>query len=177
MRAFGYLVGAGLLLAALVMSRRADASELPAAKVAQDVEGKPVPRGIRNNNPGNLRPGDDWRGRTGVDEQHYLIFDTAEHGIRAMTINLIHQTTKHRLDTVREIIAKWAPLSENPEQPAYVANVARALGVSPDDQLDLVRNAGQVEAFVRAVIRQENGLQPYGAETIVAGVRAGMADA
>ena len=49
------------------------------------------PRGIRNNNPGNIVAGDKWLGRTGTDGR-FVKFKSAEYGLRAIgrVINTYH---------------------------------------------------------------------------------------
>ena len=45
-------------------------------------------RGIRNNNPGNIRVSkDQWEGMTG-DDGAFVIFDSPESGVRALAKNL-----------------------------------------------------------------------------------------
>ena len=114
------------------------------------------PRGIRNNNPGNLRPGSNWQGLdTPPSEGGYLRFVSPFYGLRAAAINLINQQRKHGLRTVRSIINKYAPPSEN-NTTSYIAAVCTALGVSADQQLDLNQPA-TLTRFLRAVVRHENG--------------------
>lgn len=131
-----------------------------------------APRGIRNHNPGNLRPsGDRWQGQAGVDRAGggpgFVRFETPAHGIRALAIDL---STKHGrgLRSVRQIIGVYAPPSEN-DTAAYVANVARALGVDPDAPLDF--SGPQLEGMMAAVIQMENGQQPYPQSMLQEGAR------
>jgi len=74
---------------------------------------------------------------------------------------------------VRAIVARYAPPSENPTA-NYVANVAAALAVKPDDPLDLSA-VGSLALFVKAVIRQECGAVPYTIDTIMAAVNEALA--
>lgn len=126
-----------------------------------------VPRGVRNNNPGNLRPtGERWQGQTG-DDGGFMRFSTPLHGVRALAVDL---TAKHGrgLRSVRQIISVYAPPSEN-DTDAYVRNVARALGVSPDAVLDF--SGPQLEAMMAAIIQMENGQQPYPQAMLQEGAR------
>lgn len=173
-------LAAGSALVLLLVPRAAAAADgVPAGgdRVTAGDGGKPVPRGIRNNNPGNLRPSSayTWRGETGADEAHYLIFDTAHNGLRAMAINLLNQQRKHGLHSLREIFTKYAPPSEN-NTTAYIASMAVALNVGPDDTLDLWRDREQFELLCRAVIRHENGVQPYDDATIERALAAARAE-
>lgn len=129
-------------------------------------------RGIRNNNPGNLEfdPNITWDGQVGVDGP-YLIFATPQKGIRAMTKNLVNQQKLHGLNTVADIITKYAPPNEN-DTAAYIADVANKLGVNPNQAIDV---ASVAPTFVQAIIKHENGVQPYDLATLNQGlVSAGV---
>jgi len=73
---------------------------------------------------------------------------------------------KNGIVNVRGIISRWAPKNEN-NTDAYIASVCAALKVNPDQYIDLTV---EMPALVKAIIRQENGLQPYSDETIEAGI-------
>lgn len=175
-------------LGALLLARPAAASAKPAMSTGTRPTAPPPPapppatgpRGIRNHNPFNLRPDSrwTWQGQAGVDNGPgggYLIFAAAQYGLRAGFINLANQQLKHGLRTVRAIISKYAPSSDNNDTAAYIAAVARALGVGPDAQLDLTDRA-TLTAFAAAVIKHENGQQPYtSAQLAAAYMAAGVA--
>lgn len=123
------------------------------------------PRGIRNNNPGNIeeRAGDRtrWQGERATDDDaRFEEFETPEDGIRALAIVLLNYQRKHGLKTVREIIWRWAPPGENNSK-VYASYVARRVGVEVDDPVDLTDYA-TMEKFVRAIVRHENGNGPLG---------------
>ena len=125
-----------------------------------------LPRGIRNNNPGNLRAsGDAWKGATGKDSGDYLQFETPEMGLRAMAINLKNQQAKHGLNTVQDIITKYAPPEDNNPTDKYIITVANALGVKPDEKINL-QDPETLAVAMDAMIKVENGQQPYGARSI-----------
>jgi hypothetical protein len=128
------------------------------------------PRGIRNNNPGNLRPGSPWQGlaNPSVDESNYLIFTSPAWGIRALAKNLLTQQNTYGLRTVRGIISKYAPATENLTV-AYINAVSQDMGVTADQLLNL-HNPGTLIDMVRAIIRHENGQQPYDVVTLDAAV-------
>jgi hypothetical protein len=77
---------------------------------------------------------------------------------------LIAYQRRHACRTVRQIVARWAPPSENPTA-AYVVDVARALGVATDAAVDCAQPAVLV-ALTRAVIRHENGRCIYDSPTL-----------
>lgn len=126
-------------------------------------------RGLRNNNPGNIRHGSSqWQGMSSDQsgDNAFVQFDAPEYGIRALTKLLRNYQERDGLLTVRSIINKYAPPSEN-DTGAYVAHVARAAGVNPDDRINI--NYKMVP-IVTAIIKHENGLQPYSTETINNGI-------
>jgi hypothetical protein len=112
-------------------------------------------RGIRNNNPGNLRHGPKWQGLAQFQpDRDFSLFVDMEHGIRALLINLRTYVQTHNLKTVREIISRWAPANEN-NTDAYVLAVAESLGVGPDQKI--VGDFGQLLGIAKAIARHENG--------------------
>lgn len=136
---------------------------------------KPVPRGIRNHNPGNIRHGQQWQGMAAQQtDDAFAQFQSAEFGIRALAKVLLTYQRKHNLRTVHGIISRWAPPNENDTE-AYINSVAKAMHVRPDEPVDL-KNAALMMPMVRAIISHENGQQPYTADEIFAGIRkAGFA--
>ncbi len=135
-----------------------------------------LPRGILNNNPGNLREppggGDQWKGeRTTDDDPAFEEFETPEYGIRALAKVLLRYHRVYELNTVTEMIYRWAPPSENDTE-AYVKQVAARMGIEPN--LDFFLTRGMLELMVRAIIKHENGVQPYDDETILAGINMAL---
>lgn len=127
-------------------------------------------RGIRNNNPGNIRHGrSQWQGMAASQpDKSFVAFTEAKYGIRAMAKLLLNYQAAG-VKTLRQLIAKWAPATEN-KTGAYVASVSKRAGIPADTPLDLKRNPAQLASLVSAMIRHENGVQPYPASTIAAGV-------
>lgn len=129
------------------------------------------PRGIRNSNPGNIRWGDDWKGLVPTaqrTDKSFCQFVKPEYGIRAMVIILRNYQRKHGLNTVSGIINRWAPPNENNTQ-AYINSVAQAVGVSPDHKVD-VGDSRIMFPLLEAIIKHENGQQPYGFDVFVRAV-------
>ena len=119
-----------------------------------------LPRGIRNNNPGNIRRSAiPWEGKVEGTDTAFETFATPEHGMRALEKNLTAYQTKHGLNTPREIINRWAPPTEN-DTGAYVNVVAQALGVGPDDPIN-VQDPATMQKLRDAIIQHENGQNPY----------------
>lgn len=128
----------------------------------------PIPRGIRNNNPGNIRHGNDWQGL--AEEQpdpEFCTFVSPEYGLRAIVVILRNYDRKHGLRTVREFINRWAPPNEN-DTTGYAEHVARRLGVPADEEIDVNE---YMAALVDAIVLHENGQQPYSYEQITEAIR------
>ncbi len=131
------------------------------------------PRGIRNNNPGNIRHGENWQGlnpNSRSIDAAFCVFNTPVAGIRALAKVLINYKKLYGLNTVRQIISRYAPPNEN-QTTAYVQSVARQIGVLPDMVID-IEERGVLTVFIKAVIRMENGIQPYSNETIQQAINA-----
>lgn len=146
------------------------AAAVLAAITAPKVTNMLTTRGIRNNNPGNIMwsPANDWVGQVGHDGGDYAVFDSPEHGIRAMAVLLRNYAQRHGLRTITGIISTWAPEAGGNDTAAYIADVAQRMGVDPNAQLDI--NAVMPQ-LIQAIIWHENGQQPYTVATIDTGVR------
>lgn len=131
-------------------------------------------RGIRNNNPGNIEFGRFARskGATASDGR-FARFNTPEEGIAAMAALLRGYQQNRGLDTIRKMIRRYAPPSENNTK-AYINAVARAVGIGPDQRIDLAARPDLAARMVAAMILHENGRQPYSAPQITEGVSAGL---
>lgn len=85
-------------------------------------------RGIRNNNPANIRRGCKWKGLIRQQkDREFCQFVTMTWGVRALLVTLRTYVVKHHLHTVREIITRWAPPSDGNNTEAYIKFVERAI--------------------------------------------------
>ena len=126
-----------------------------------------TPRGVRNNNPGNIRTtSDQWVGKVGVDDAGFCVFDTPEHGIRAIAKILIKYQSRG-LTTLRQMIHAWAPETENDTE-SYLDHVCHFCFASPDNPYTLTPS--RMLALVSAIIKHECGVNPYSPEVVMAGV-------
>ena len=119
-----------------------------------------LPRGIRNNNPLNIRRSKDkWQGlRAQQTDAAFCQFETMAYGWRAAFV-LLTRTYYHtyRLFTIRNIIRRWAPPGENNTE-AYIRNVARLTGIDPNEPLGIPSDKpGRWIALGLAMAMQENG--------------------
>ena len=145
-----------------------------------------TPRGVRNNNPGNIdyNPRNAWQGQlgleVGVPSPRFARFDTPENGIRALGRLLINYRGKDGMpgvggpgiDTVRETITRWAPGNENNTE-AYIAAVARRLGVSANDVID-VRKPATLGVMVSSIIAHECAGFAYPEPVLAEGLRRAL---
>lgn len=129
-----------------------------------------TPRGIRNNNPGNIRAdGDPWQGLASPSSDgEFCIFKGPTWGIRAMARTLIAYQDTHGLNTVRGIIRRWAPPIENATS-AYINHICKRLGVSDSDEIN-VHDYATMRQLVEAITLHENGVQPYSSAQIDKGL-------
>lgn len=130
------------------------------------------PRGIRNNNPGNLEAnGIKWQGlsKTQTDGRFYQFVEPFW-GIRALARDMYTKIGRG-VNTPKKIIEVYAPSFEN-NTTAYYESVADFMGIGVNDRIDS-GDFGQMMLLVTSIIKHENGKQPYGAELIGDAVNAG----
>lgn len=105
------------------------------------VDTKKLPRGIRNNNPLNIRKGNSWKGERGTQrDSQFEEFISMTYGIRAALILIRNHVTgfkgtRPRMNTVRKLISVWAPKTENATE-EYILYVCRQLNVQPSHVID-----------------------------------------
>lgn len=112
-----------------------------------------APRGIRNNNPGNIRFGDFAKahGATTADKDGFAVFPTMAAGEKAMQ-DLLQSYRGKGIDTISGIVSRWAPSSEN-DTSAYIKDVSAKTGIGANQHLDM----SQYAAVQRAIAMHENG--------------------
>lgn len=117
-----------------------------------------APRGIRNNNPGNIEKGDAWQGlaEDQSEDERFAVFSEPVYGIRALAKTLLTYRNRYGIRTPEQIISRWAPSIEN-NTGAYVAHVASQAGIEPGEPV----TDTELPAVVAAIIEHENGVNPY----------------
>lgn len=109
-----------------------------------------IPRGIRNNNPLNIRIGNTWLGeRDNPTDPAFEEFVSMEYGLRAAFLILRRYIRRYHKDTVPDIVSTWAPASENNTQ-RYIDVVCQRSGIDPDCHIkfeDAVTMCKLVEAM------------------------------
>lgn len=121
---------------------------------------KDKPRGIRNNNPGNIRENHaldyNWVGEAEVDwDPSFEEFSSMAFGIRAAVKILITYRDKHHLKSPEEVIKRWAPAADNNYTKAYVRHVEK---VVPRRFWKMDSKEALTE-YARAIFTHENGAQ------------------
>lgn len=119
-----------------------------------------TPRGLRNNNPLNIRKSNqEWRhkivpGSDKVFEQ----FDRIEWGIRAAFVILrTYLSRRVGLKTLPQIIARFAPASENNTE-KYIAYVSNRAVIPLTEKIE-IKNKNQVCRLLWAMSQYENGVE------------------
>ena len=115
-------------------------------------------RGLDNNNPGNIRRSRvRYKGeRVPSSDPEFRQFESVEWGYRAIFMLLYTYYLRHGCRTLRQMIDRYAPPSENPTS-AYLRFVAERSGVTPDYVIDITNRALMVE-IVSAISYFENGV-------------------
>ena len=123
-------------------------------------------RGLKNNNAGNIVHSDiKWKGLAPVqNDPTFVTFSTPEAGISAIYKNLLSYR-RNGLDTIDKIIRTWSKT----DQAAYVKNVSNALKINPNSKVPL----DAYPLLVKAIIVQENGLNPYPDSLIIGAIQNG----
>ena len=112
-------------------------------------------RGVRNNNPLNIRIGNNWLGEVEKPTDHqFEQFKEMKWGVRAAFIILRNYIRRHGLNTVRKIITRWAPGNEN-NTAAYIKTVCERTGYEPDQRLTFC--SAQMVPLFQAMCYVENG--------------------
>lgn len=115
-------------------------------------------RGLRNCNPGNIRSsGVLYLGEVRPSkDREFKQFRTMAWGYRALFALLQSYALRYRLTTLRGIVARYAPPSEN-DTGAYLDALCRWTGFGPDEAVDH-RDRDAMVAVASAVSRMENGV-------------------
>ena len=134
------------------------------------VKGGGLPRGLRNCNPLNIRHSKSrWKGMArDQTDPAFVRFTTMAYGYRAAFCLLRTYRVKYGYNTLRKIIKRWAPPSENNTE-RYIQNVSQWTGIDPDKILTC-QDANAMIQIVAAMSRMENGI-PANLEEVSQGYR------
>ena len=120
---------------------------------------KRMSRGLRNNNPGNIRRGNfRYKGeKVECSDLEFRQFEGVEWGYRAMFVLLHTYEVKHSCRTLRQMINRYAPPSENFTE-GYIRRVVYSTHLSPDEAISTL-NGAVMTAVVAAMSEVENGVK------------------
>lgn len=120
-------------------------------------------RGLRNNNPLNIRKGCDWRGERSVQiDRQFEEFTSMEFGLRA-AIKLVcnhingHNSAHKACTTISSLIQMWAPTTEN-NTGAYIKAVEEFTGINRYQRI-YANNRLMVSRIVQAMAKVETGAE------------------
>jgi hypothetical protein len=129
-------------------------------------------RGIRNNNPGNIRLGEPWQGLAAIQtDDSFCQFASPQYGIRAI-MKIMETYNSEGFNTITEIITKWAPPNEN-DTNAYVAAVSATSGIAPTVALNITDPIIWI-GIIKSIILHENGQNPYTDAIIESGIKMAL---
>ena len=115
-----------------------------------------IPRGIRNNNPLNIRIGNVWLGEVlDPTDPDFEQFTSMTYGVRAGFVLIRRYIRHYHRTTIPQVIAAWAPSTEN-NTTADVDRVCQLSGIQPDEQLKY-EDIDQMIRLVDAMIVVECG--------------------
>ena len=125
---------------------------------------------IARNNPGNLVKTESlWEGQV-RNKGRFVAFKDKHHGLRALAIVLLRYERRHGMTTVKQVVSRFAPAHENNTE-QYAEFVADELGVSATQTINICAYGTEI---MKAIIRMENGCQPYSDDEIYAAMVAGI---
>ena len=130
-----------------------------------------LPLGLRQRNPGNIRPGAGFIGETGQGSG-YSTFASDDEGLRAIQRLLMTYGDEYGLNTIRGLANRYAPKSENPTE-SYIDFLSQRTGIGPDEEIDL---AGRGSDLIPAIVGFEQGQQPFSQAQIDRAIRAAGTD-
>lgn len=115
-------------------------------------------RGIRNNNPLNIRHGkSQWVGMSEKQtDKSFVQFKERVYGYRAAFVLIRGYISKGK-DTIGKIIAKWAPSSDGNNTQSYIDYVSHSTGINAshalhwedkDDIIDIVCSMAHLESGI-----------------------------
>ncbi|MDC9591043.1 lytic transglycosylase domain-containing protein [Xenorhabdus sp. XENO-10] len=126
-----------------------------APAISLPADGK-IPRGIRNNNPGNLNFAKQ-RGavKEGGENGRFAVFSTMQEGIAALYRQL-QLYFGRGINTISSIVKKYAPAADGNKVDAYITALSRKLGIDANQKIDTA-NVQQIIDLMEGIIRHENG--------------------
>ena len=115
-------------------------------------------RGLTNCNPGNIRQSKTrYKGeRHPSCDSEFKEFESMAYGYRAMFVLLDTYSRRYGLCTIRQMLNRYAPPSENFTE-GYIRFVSQTTGIAPDEMLN-TRDERDMVPVVAAMSQIENGI-------------------
>ena len=131
-----------------------------------------LPLGLRQRNPGNIRPGAGFIGESG-DGGGYATFGSDDEGLRAIQKLLMTYGDKYDIKTLRQLANRYAPPSDNNPTDSYIDFLSDKTGIGADDEINLAESGSSI---IPAIVGFEQGQQPYSQAQIDRAIRAAGTD-
>lgn len=113
-------------------------------------------RGLRNNNPGNLKAVKGQR----RDREGFAMFDTMEEGVRHANAQ-IGRYEAQGITTAEGVVNKWAPSADGNDVKAYLADIQKTTGIKPGEDI-----RGQEALLESGMFKHESGNKAPSVEDI-----------
>ncbi|HAS1418496.1 TPA: hypothetical protein I4D22_11575 [Enterobacter asburiae] len=133
---------------------------------------KSAPRGIRNNNPGNLNyVGQAGATMEGGEGGRFAVFESMQHGVAALYKQL-QLYFKRGINTLSSIVKTYAPASDNNNVDAYISALTKATGKGANEVLDSGDTA-TIARLMKGIVDHENGKGYISSSDIMGGIQLG----
>jgi len=133
---------------------------------------KDAPRGIRNNNPGNLNYArQDGATKEAGENGRFAVFSSMRDGISALH-RQIQLYLQRGVNTIDSIVNKYAPSSDGNNVQAYIQQLVGATGKGANETLS-GDDQGTVFKLIRGIINHENGNGYVSDQDILGGIQVG----
>lgn len=141
-------------------------------EVEQRAQSSNAPRGIRNNNPGNLNYAKQ-RGATKESGPNgrFAVFNSMTEGVSAL-YKQIQLYFQRGTDTISEIVNKYAPASDNNNVMAYINSLVKATGKGAHESL-ASSDMSTIFSLLKGIISHENGKGYVSDDEIMRGIQVG----
>ena len=144
----------------------------PEATTASSEGGQSQPRGIRNNNPGNLN----YAGQAGASKEsgpngRFAVFQSMTHGVAALYKQL-QLYFKRGVNTLSSIVSKYAPESDGNNVGAYIAALSGATGLGANDSIK-AGDTATIAKLIKGIVDHENGKGYVSSQEIMGGIQLG----
>ena len=120
---------------------------------------KMLPRGLRNNNPLNIRrTANLWQGLSKEqNDPDFFQFESMAWGYRAAFVVLRTYRNRYGINTVERIVRRWAPEKDGNDTEYYIRKVTVLTGLERTQIVD-DQDPRTMMSLVAAMSRVENGV-------------------